>query len=80
MLHSGGWEHTTTEFAPLEGFKPMDGYEDYSADLFGGKQYVLKGSSPYTPPSVIRPSFRNFYQDVYPNPFAKFRCCRGPMA
>jgi formylglycine-generating enzyme required for sulfatase activity len=76
MLNRGGWEHTSTEFAPLSGFKPMEGYEEYSADFFDGKHYVLKGSSPYTPPSVARPSFRNFYQDVYPNPFAKFRCCR----
>jgi formylglycine-generating enzyme required for sulfatase activity len=76
MLGCGGWEHTSTDFAPLPGFKAMDGYEEYSTDFFDGKHFVLKGSSPYTPPSVARPSFRNFYQDVYPNPFAKFRCCR----
>jgi hypothetical protein len=76
VLTDGGWEHTSTEFASWEGFKPMEGYADYSVDFFDGKHYVLKGSSPYTPPSVARPSFRNFYQDVYPNPFAKFRCTR----
>ena len=76
MLHSGGWEHTCTEFAPFPGFEPVKDYKEYSTDFFDGKHYVLKGSSPYTHPAATRASFRNFYQDVYPHVFAKFRLCQ----
>ena len=75
MLGQGGWEWTATPFAPLPGFQPMDSYPEYSADFFDGKHFVLKGASPYTHPSAVRASFRNFYQGVYPHMFAKFRCC-----
>lgn len=78
MLQSGAWEHTSSIHAPFPRFQPMDGYEEYSADFFDDKHFVLKGASPYTHPSAVRPSFRNFYQDVYPYVFAKFRCCRTP--
>lgn len=73
MLFSGGWEHTSTKLYPFEGFKATKDYEEYSADFFDGKHYVLKGGSPYTHPCASRLSFRNFYQDIYPHAFAKFR-------
>ena len=76
MLQNGGWEHTSAILQPFPGFEPTEDYEEYSADFFDGKHNVLKGSSPYTHPSAIRNSFRNFYQDNYPHAFAKFRCCR----
>jgi formylglycine-generating enzyme required for sulfatase activity len=73
QLDSGGWEWTSTAFAPFEGFQAMSEYPEYSTDFFDGKHYVLKGSSPCTDPAMIRPSFRNFYQAQYPYVFAKFR-------
>lgn len=76
MLRSGGWEWTSSEFAPLPGFQAMRDYPEYSVDFFDGKHGVLKGSAPVTHPSLIRDSFRNFYQGQYPFMFAKFRCCR----
>ena len=72
-LQQGGWEWTGTPFAPLQGFKPMPEYPEYSADFFDGCHYVVKGSSPYTHISLIRQSFRNYYQKEYPDVFAKFR-------
>ena len=74
-MRDGGWEWTSTNFAPFPGFEPMAEYPEYSADFFDGKHCVLKGSAPCTHPSLLRDSFRNFYQKQYPYVFAKFRLC-----
>ncbi|GLJ39980.1 hypothetical protein SUGI_0817940 [Cryptomeria japonica] len=73
-MRGGGWEWTSTEFRPFPGFKPMPEYEEYSADFFDGKHYVLKGYSDVTHASMYRDSFRNFYQRQYRYVFSKFRC------
>ncbi|KAK2078002.1 hypothetical protein QBZ16_003870 [Prototheca wickerhamii] len=73
QLESAGWEWTCTPFAPFKGFSPDPLYPEYSTDFFDGEHYVLKGSSPYTHPSMRRTSFRNFYQRLYPYVPAKFR-------
>ena len=74
-LAGNGWELTDTPFAPLTGFKPyMTSYPDYSQDFFDGKHFVVKGASWATDASLLRPSFRNWYQAHYPYVFAKFRC------
>jgi len=75
-LEQGGWEWTSTPFAPLKGFEAMSEYPEYSTDFFDGCHYVVKGSSPYTHASLIRRSFRNYYQKEYPYVFAKFRMCK----
>jgi dimethylhistidine N-methyltransferase len=70
----GGWEWTSSEFAPFDdGFAADPLYPEYSVDFFDGCHYVLKGSCPYTHPSAKRASFRNYYQRQYRNMFAKFR-------
>ena len=74
-LVGNGWELTDTPFAPLPGFTPyMTSYPDYSKDFFDGKHFVVKGASWATDASLLRPSFRNWYQAHYPYVFAKFRC------
>jgi ergothioneine biosynthesis protein EgtB len=74
-LIGDGWEWTDTVFAPLPGFDAyIPGYPGYSADFFDGKHYVLKGGSWATATSLLRPSFRNWFQAHYPYVFAKFRC------
>lgn len=75
-LEQDGWEWTSTPFAPLKGFEAMSEYPEYSTDFFDGCHYVVKGSSPYTHASLIRRSFRNYYQKEYPYVFAKFRMCK----
>jgi len=72
-LNEGGWEWTSTPFRPFQGFTPDPLYPEYSSDFFDGIHFTLKGSSPYTHPSIRRNSFRNFFQDKYPFAFAKFR-------
>ncbi|HWO40369.1 MAG TPA: SUMF1/EgtB/PvdO family nonheme iron enzyme [Candidatus Eisenbacteria bacterium] len=74
QLVGNGWEWTDTPFAPFDGFQPLDVYPEYSADFFDGKHFVLKGASWATASSLVRPSFRNWYQAHYPYVFAKFRC------
>lgn len=72
-LVGNGWEWTSTVFGGFEGFTPLYDYEEYSADFFDGKHFVLKGASPYTGSLVQRLSFRNWFQPNYPYPIAKFR-------
>lgn len=72
-LEKGGWEWTSSCFDSFEGFKVDPLYPEYSVDFFDGFHYVLRGSSPYTHPSLKRRSFRNFYQRQYPWVMAKFR-------
>ncbi|KAH7372601.1 hypothetical protein KP509_17G012400 [Ceratopteris richardii] len=76
-LRDGGWEWTSTAFRGFPGFEAMPEYKEYSVDFFDGQHFVLKGSSPYTHPGLIRDSFRNFFQRQYRYVFAKFRCCKS---
>jgi ergothioneine biosynthesis protein EgtB len=72
-LAGSGWDWTSTPFAPFAGFEPLEGYEGYSADFFDDRHYVLKGASWATDDSLVRRSFRNWFQPHYPHVFAQFR-------
>ncbi|HXO45094.1 MAG TPA: SUMF1/EgtB/PvdO family nonheme iron enzyme [Candidatus Cybelea sp.] len=73
-LIGNGWEWTSTEFGPLPGFESFPFYPGYSADFFDGKHFVMKGGSPRTDQSMLRRSFRNWFQPHYPHVYATFRC------
>jgi formylglycine-generating enzyme required for sulfatase activity len=74
QLAGNGWEWTGTPFRPFPGFKPFPFYPGYSADFFDGMHFVMKGASPRTAAALLRPSFRNWFQPLYPNIYATFRC------
>jgi iron(II)-dependent oxidoreductase len=69
-----GWEWTSTLFEPFPGFEPFSFYRGYSADFFDGKHYVMKGGSARTAACMLRRSFRNWFQPLYPHVYAGFRC------
>jgi gamma-glutamyl hercynylcysteine S-oxide synthase len=69
-----GWEWTSSLFTPFKGFQPFSFYTGYSADFFDGKHYVMKGGSPRTAASMLRRSFRNWFQPHYQYVYAGFRC------
>jgi len=73
-LVGNGWEWTRTPFAPFPGFQAFEFYKGYSADFFDGRHYVLKGGSSRTAAVLLRRSFRNWFQPLYPNIYAGFRC------
>jgi len=73
-LLANGWEWTATPFGPFEGFRTFPFYEGYSANFFDGKHFVMKGGSPRTDRSMLRRSFRNWFQPHYPYVYAGFRC------
>jgi ergothioneine biosynthesis protein EgtB len=78
-LVGNGWEWTSTAFGPFPDFQPFSFYPGYSADFFDGKHYVIKGGSARTAASLLRRSFRNWFQPHYPYVYAKFRCVQnGP--
>jgi ergothioneine biosynthesis protein EgtB len=76
-LLANGWEWTSTPFGPFAGFEPFPFYRGYSADFFDGNHYVMKGGSPRTEKSMLRASFRNWFQPHYPYVYAGFRCVHG---
>jgi ergothioneine biosynthesis protein EgtB len=73
-LAGNGWEWTSTLFGPFPGFEPFPFYRGYSADFFDNKHFVMKGGSPRTAASMLRRSFRNWFQSHYPYVYAGFRC------
>ncbi len=75
-LIGNGWEWTSTFFAPFKGFSAFPFYRGYSADFFDDKHYVLKGGSARTAASMLRRSFRNWFQPHYQYVYAGFRCVR----
>jgi iron(II)-dependent oxidoreductase len=76
-LLANGWEWTASPFKPYAGFKAFPFYEGYSANFFDGKHYIMKGGSPRTDRSILRRSFRNWFQPHYPYVYAGFRCVTG---
>ena len=75
-LVGDGWEWTRSPLRPLPGFERERTYPAYSADFFDDRHFVLKGCSVVTPAVNVRPSARNFFQDLYPYAFCKFRVVR----
>jgi len=73
-LVGNGWEWTKTPFGPFPGFEPLPRYPGYSADFFDGRHFVMLGASWATDASLVRRSFRNWFQPHYPYVFSKFRC------
>jgi ergothioneine biosynthesis protein EgtB len=69
-----GWEWTSTVFAPFDGFTPIPSYPEYSADFFDEGHFVMKGASPVTARTLVRPGFRNWFRPQYPYAYASFRC------
>jgi ergothioneine biosynthesis protein EgtB len=76
-LLGNGWEWTASPFEPYPGFKAFPFYEGYSANFFDGKHFVMKGGSPRTDGSMLRRTFRNWFQPHYPYVYAGFRCASG---
>jgi gamma-glutamyl hercynylcysteine S-oxide synthase len=73
-LIANGWEWTASLFEPFPGFRPFPFYAGYSANFFDGMHYVMKGGSPRTERSMLRRSFRNWFQPHYQYVYAGFRC------
>jgi ergothioneine biosynthesis protein EgtB len=73
-MRGNGWEWTSTVFAPFAGFRRFDFYPGYSEPFFDGRHFVLKGGSVRTAASMLRPSFRNWFQPHYPYVYAGIRC------
>lgn len=73
-LVGNGWEWTSSIFHPFPGFQQFSFYPGYSANFFDGKHYVMKGGSSRTASSMLRRSFRNWFQSHYQYVYAGFRC------
>ena len=76
-LLANGWEWTASPFEPFAGFHASSFYPGYSANFFDGQHYVMKGGSPRTGQSMLRASFRNWFQPHYQYVYAGFRCAHS---
>jgi len=65
------WEWTASDFAPYPGFS-ADPYAEYSAPWFHTHRSV-RGASFATPPRLVHPKFRNFYEPHRGDIFVGFR-------
>jgi formylglycine-generating enzyme required for sulfatase activity len=77
QLVGNGWEWTSTEFGPFEGFEASPNYPGYSANFFDGRHAVLKGASQATHRCFLRRSFRNWFRTDYPYVYSSFRCVQS---
>ena len=74
-LVGNGWEWTRSRFAPFPGFAAWARtYPGYSADFFDESHFVMLGGSWATDTTLVRRSFRNWFQPHYPFVYAKLRC------
>ncbi|CAF3392448.1 unnamed protein product [Rotaria sp. Silwood2] len=71
------FEWTSSIFRPFSGYRSaLPTYPGYSADFFDNHHFVLLGGSFATDSTLIRRTFRNWYQDRYQYAFATFRCVK----
>lgn len=68
------WQWTASPFAPYAEFAP-DAYADYSQPWFHSHRAV-RGGSFATPPRLLAPAFRNFYEPQRDDIFVGFRSAR----
>jgi formylglycine-generating enzyme required for sulfatase activity len=71
------FEWTSSVFRPFGGYHgSLPSYPGYSSDFFDDCHYVVLGGSFVTDLTLIRRSFRNWYQNTYRYVFAIFRCVK----
>jgi hypothetical protein len=70
QLAGNGGEWTATKFEPFPGFERFPFYPGYSANVFDGSHYVMKGGSARTAAPLLRRSFRNWFRPDYPFVYA----------
>jgi len=71
------FEWTSSVFRPFTGYRgSLPSYPGYSSDFFDDRHFVLLGGSFATDSTLIRRTFRNWFQDTYRYVFATFRCVK----
>ncbi|CAF0826993.1 unnamed protein product [Rotaria sordida] len=71
------FEWTSSIFRPFSGYRgSLPTYPGYSSDFFDDHHFVLLGGSFATDSTLVRRTFRNWFQDKYRYVFATFRCVK----
>lgn len=72
IVWGGAWEWCANAFYPYPGFTAFP-YVGYSQPWFDGAHRTLRGASRFTPASIRRAAFRNFYPPTHRHVFAGIR-------
>ncbi|CAF2465135.1 unnamed protein product [Rotaria sp. Silwood2] len=71
------FEWTSSIFRPFSGYRGnLPTYPGYSSDFFDDLHFVLLGGSFATDATLVRRTFRNWFQDRYIYVFSTFRCVK----
>ena len=78
QMFGQGWQWTHSQYSPYPGYRPVEGALGEYNGKFMANQFVLRGGSPATSRTHIRPTYRNFFPPDATWQFTALRLARTP--
>ena len=77
QMFGHGWQWTYSQYSPYPGYRPVEGALGEYNGKFMANQFVLRGGSPATSRTHIRPTYRNFFPPDATWQFTALRLARS---
>ena len=77
QMFGHGWQWTHSQYSPYPGYRPVEGALGEYNGKFMANQFVLRGGSPATSRTHIRPTYRNFFPPDATWQFTALRLARS---
>ena len=78
QMFGEGWQWTHSQYSPYPGYRPVEGALGEYNGKFMANQFVLRGGSPATSCTHVRPTYRNFFPPDAAWQFTGVRLARSP--